>query len=89
MFHIQNHFAGAMDLAVVEFGQVTANHQSNHGVMTNFILSQVSGVFAITKHSDAIGQFLHFPQPVGNVNDTDALSSQVVYHFKKSFGFGL
>ena len=89
LFHIQNHFAGAVDLAVVEFGQVTANHQSNHGVMTNFILSQVSSVFAIAKHSDAIGQFLHFPQPVGDVNDTDALSSQVVYHFKKSFGFGL
>ena len=26
---------------------------------------------------------------MGDVNDTDALPSQVVYHFKKGFGFGL
>ena len=38
LFRIQNHFAGAMDLAVVEFRKVTANHQPNHGVMINFIL---------------------------------------------------
>ena len=86
LFHIQNHFAETMDLAVRI--QVTADHQPNHGVMINFILSCLS-VFAIAKHSDAIGQLLHFPQSVGDVNDTDALPSQVVYHFKKGFGFGL
>ena len=57
--------------------------------MADVALLKFSDMLSIAQHNDAVGQALHFRQPVRNINNADAPAAKLRYQFKKLFGLVL
>ena len=66
-----------MRFANVELGKIASHHQAHHLIVADLVARQFAGVLAVAQHCDAVGDFLHFAEPVRDINDRGAPRLQV------------
>ena len=88
-FDLQHRPASLVRRAHIELGQIAADHEPYHVVVGDLGARQFAGVFPIPQHRDPVGDFLHFTEPVRDIDDAHAARLKVLDHFEKLAGLAL
>ena len=72
---------------LVKLFQIASDHHLHHLLVGDLFTRKRANVCAIAQHHDAIGDLFNFIQAVRNVDDGDALRTQIVDDFKQARRF--
>ena len=72
--------------AIEDLGDISTDHETDHVVVGDFLLGQITCIFPISQNGDAICKLDHFAESMGNVNNAHTSFAQVLDDFEKSFG---
>src|SRR5215470_2077242 len=71
-----------------EVFQVTSHHGSHHAIVIDLTTFKYSGIPTVAQHYSAVRDLLHLMKPVGDIDDANAVCSQVLNNVQQSACFG-
>ena len=87
--HFECGRACRMRRALVKPGDVAPDHQAHHRVVVDLVALEFARVLAVAQDHDAVGEFLHLAEPVGDVDDAHARRAEFFHDLIKLVGLVL
>ncbi|KFJ50684.1 hypothetical protein DK52_3255 [Brucella abortus] len=86
VFYFQNSGAVIPACAIgIELGDIAPNHQPRHISRLQRGCQMAGNQLAVTQNSHTVGYLLHFRQPMRNIENRNALGSNITDDFQKGF----